>query len=286
VEPIAKTDRLKLLSDRLAAYTVTVNILYLGDIMGEPGMQVLERQLPQVRRDHALDFVVAQAENTTEGRGIAPGDFARLRTAGVDFCTGGNWSLWRDEIVSAMSDPVQPIIRPANYPAGTPGLGYKYADTPKGRVLVVSLLGQIVGRDADKPLDNPLQIIDNILANAEPRVATIVNLHGDFSSEKVIIGHYLDGRVSMVVGDHWHVPTADARVLPKGTAHQTDVGMCGVLNASLGITFESVIPRWRDGHQTRNVLATSGPYQFNGLLATVDETTGLATNVQQLQIIA
>jgi hypothetical protein len=262
-----------------------VNILYIGDIMGEPGIQVVEKQLPQIRREYAVDFVVAQAENTTQGRGITPEDFARLRKAGVDFCTGGNWSLWRDEIVPSMSDQLQPIIRPANYPVGTPGLGYKYADTPKGRVLVVSLLGQIVGRDSDKPLDNPLQTIDNILTNAEPHVATVVNLHGDFSSEKVIIGHYLDGRVSMVVGDHWHVPTADARVLPKGTAHQTDVGMCGVLDASLGITFESVIPRWRDGHQTRNVLATAGPFQFNGLLATVDNATGLTTEVTRLQII-
>lgn len=262
-----------------------MNILYLGDIMAEPGIQVLERQLPILRRERQIDFVVAQAENTSEGRGITPNDFARLRAAGVDFCTGGNWSLWRDEIAPIMNDPAQPIIRPANYPAGTPGLGYKYADTPKGRVLVISLLGQIVGRDADKPLDNPLQVVDKILASAEPHVATVVNLHGDFSSEKVIIGHYLDGRVSVVVGDHWHVPTADARVLPKGTVHQTDVGMCGVLNASLGITFDSVVPRWRDGMQTRNQLASDLPFQFNALLATVDERTGLATAAQQIQII-
>jgi 2',3'-cyclic-nucleotide 2'-phosphodiesterase len=264
-----------------------MNILYVGDVMGEPGMRVLERVLPGLRRERSIDLVIAQAENTTEGRGISVADFARLRKAGVDFCTGGNWSLWRDEINSAMSDPTQPIVRPANYPAGTPGRGYKYVDTPKGRVLVVSLLGQIVGRDADKPIDNPLQIIDQILEEQkdEQKVATVINLHGDFSSEKVIIGHYLDGRASMVVGDHWHVPTADARVLPKGTAHQTDVGMCGVLNASLGITFESVIPRWRDGQQTRNVLADSGPLQFNGLLVAVDDSTGLATSAEHVQQI-
>lgn len=262
-----------------------MNILYVGDVMGEPGMKVLERHLAKLRAQHSIDLVVAQAENTTEGRGISLDDFKRLRKAGVDFCTGGNWSLWRDEITQAMNDPAQPVIRPANYPVGTAGMGYKYVDTAKGKVLVVSLLGQIVGRDSDKPLDNPLHVIDAILASAEPRVATVVNFHGDFSSEKVIIGHYLDGKVSMVVGDHWHVPTADARVLPKGTAHQTDVGMCGVLNASLGITFESVIPRWHDGRQTRNVLADAGPYQFNALLAEIDERSGLATAVQNLQII-
>lgn len=264
-----------------------MKILYLGDVMGEPGLQLIERLLPGLRREHNVDFVVAQAENTTEGRGISVLDFARLRKAGVDACTGGNWSLWREEIVPAMQDSMQPIVRPANYPAGTPGLGHKFVDSPKGRVLIVSLLGKIVGRDADKPLDNPLHVIDEILeATADqPHVATVVNFHGDFSSEKVIIGHYLDGRASVVVGDHWHVPTADARVLPGGTAHQTDVGMCGVLNASLGITFDSVIPRWRDEHATRNVLETNGPFQLNGLVAEIDEQTGLALSATQLQLI-
>lgn len=257
-----------------------MNILYIGDVMSELGMQAVERCLPQLRREHELDLVIAQAENTTAGRGISVADFARLRKAGIDFCTGGNWSLWLDEIAPAMSDPAQPIIRPANYPAGTPGLDYKYAQCAKGAVLLVSLMGQIVGRDADKPMDNPLQKIDAILELEKdtPKVATIVNLHGDYSSEKVIVGHYLDGRVSMVVGDHWHVPTADARVLPRGTAHQTDVGMCGALNGSLGITLESVIPRWRDGLQTRNQLIESGPLQFNALLVEVDEHTGLASS--------
>lgn len=262
-----------------------MNILYLGDVMGEAGIRLLERQLPSLRSEKSIDFVVAQAENTTEGRGISLADFTRLKKAGVDACTGGNWSLWRDEINAAMSDPNQPIVRPANYPSGTPGIGYKYVPSPKGLVLVISLLGQIVGRDSGKPIDNPLQVIDSILAAeaSNERAACVVNLHGDFSSEKVIIGHYLDGKASLVVGDHWHVPTADARVLPKGTAHQTDVGMCGVLNASLGITLESVIPRWRDEVQTRNVLASEGPFQLNGLLAQI--ANGLAVSVESINRI-
>jgi len=263
-----------------------MNILYVGDVMGEPGLTLLERTLPALRKEHDIDFVVAQAENTTGGRGISVQDFARLRKAGVDACSGGNWSLWRDEIIPAMSDPSQPIVRPANYPASTAGKGYKYVATPKGQVLLVSLLGQIVGRDADKPVDNPLQVIDTILEEhkAEPKIATIINFHGDFSSEKVIIGHYLDGRATLVVGDHWHVPTADARVLPKGTAHQTDVGMCGALDASLGISFSSVVPRWRDGVQTRNVLEERGPRQFNALLVESDDSTGLALSARSINL--
>lgn len=263
-----------------------MKILYVGDVMAEPGIDVLARVLPELRRQRAIDMVVAQAENVTDGKGISPTDFARLKAAGVDACTGGNWTLHREEIIPSLSDPAQPIVRPANYPEGTPGLGYKTVEKAGKKVLVVSLLGQIVGRDADKSVDNPLQTIDAILQQYEsqPLDAVVVNLHGDFSSEKVVLGHYLDGRATMVVGDHWHVPTADARVLPGGTAHMTDVGMCGVLNASLGVTYDSIIPRWRDHQQTRNVLATEPPYQFNGLLVTTNGQ-GLAESAEHIQQI-
>ncbi|CAN5412093.1 TIGR00282 family metallophosphoesterase [soil metagenome] len=262
-----------------------MKILYVGDVMGEAGLGVVERVLPNLRLERQIDLVVAQAENVTEGKGVSLDDFARLKKAGVDFCTGGNWSLHRSEIIPSLSDPAQPIIRPANYPADTPGLGWKYTSTRVGKVLVISLLGQIVGKDAEKPVDNPLHVVDEILESQKgvERVATVVNFHGDFSSEKVVIGHYLDGRVSMVIGDHWHVPTADARVLPGGTAHQTDVGMCGTLDSSLGVEYDSIIPRWKTGHPTRNILAHDQPYQFNGLLVKVNEMA-LADSVEQIQL--
>jgi metallophosphoesterase (TIGR00282 family) len=262
-----------------------MRILYLGDIMAEPGIKLVERVLPTLRREENIDLVIAQAENLSEGKGIKPEDFARLRATGVDFGTGGNHSIYRPEVYGQLSDPNFPIIRPANYPVDVPGIGYKYADTSKGKVLVVSLLGQIVGKDADKPMENPLKCIDRIL-EAEagtPHVATVVNFHGDFSSEKMIIGYYLDGRVTAVIGDHWHVATADAEVLPKGTAHMTDVGMCGSLDSSLGVRFDSLIPRWRDGHVTHNELELGGRMQFNALLIDVDETTGLATATKHIR---
>jgi metallophosphoesterase (TIGR00282 family) len=264
-----------------------MNILYVGDVMAETGIQTVEQLLPGLRSELALGFVVAQAENVTNGKGISPSDMNRLQAAGVDAFSGGNHSLHIPQISDNMNDPSSPIIRPANYPAGTPGLGYKYVKTPTGDVLIISLLGQIVGRDADKPVDNPLQVIDSILSAEKhlPRLATIVNFHGDFSSEKVIIGHYLDGQVTAVIGDHWHVPTADARVLPGGTAHMTDVGMCGALDASLGVKFESVIPRWRDGTQSRNIMETQGPRQFNALLVEVDTQSGRAVSTRHIRHI-
>lgn len=254
--------------------------------MGPPGLELVERELPKLRQDMNLDFVIAQSENVSGGRGCLPQDFKRLKKAGVDFCTGGNWSLWEKSIIPQLSDPNQPIVRPANYPEGTPGLGWKYVPAAFGKVLIVSLLGQTVGRDSRLKLDNPLKLIEQILETEKDvnKVATIVNFHGDFSSEKVVIGHYLDGRVSAVIGDHWHVPTADGRILPKGTAHLTDAGMVGVLNASLGVKTDIIVGRWRDEQASKNELELAGPFQFNGFTFDVDTNTGLAVSASQVNL--
>lgn len=264
-----------------------MNVLYIGDVMAEPGIKVVEKLLPGLRQEYKLDLVIAQSENLSDGKGIRRADFKRLKKAGVDFCTGGNHSFQREEIFPELNDPNQPIIRPANYPAGTPGLGYKYAHTTKGDVLVISLLGKIVGKDAEMLVDNPLKVVDDILESQKdvPHVATILNFHGDYSSEKLIIGYYLDGRVSGVIGDHWHIATADADVLPKGTAHITDVGMCGSLDSSLGVKFDSLIYRWREGKPTQNIIETEGRMQFNALCMDIDEATGLARSAQQIRRI-
>jgi 2',3'-cyclic-nucleotide 2'-phosphodiesterase len=262
-----------------------MRLLYVGDIMGDLGIKTVSGLLKDIKKDNKVDVVIAQAENVTDGKGISIKDFAELQAIGIDFCTGGNWTLHLDEIHPSLEDENQPIIRPANYLHGTPGKRYKYLKTKHGDILVVSLLGKIVGKDADMLLDNPLDTVDKILLSQEavPKVATIVNFHGDYSSEKVVIGHYLDGRVSAVVGDHWHVPTADGRILPNGTAHISDVGMCGALNSSLGVKLPVIYKRWKDNIVGRNELETVGPCQFNGVVIEVDEDTGLATKLTQIQ---
>jgi metallophosphoesterase (TIGR00282 family) len=258
-----------------------VRILYIGDIVGDPGIETVAQVLPSLKAEKQINLVIAQAENVTSGKGISVADFRKLQKHGVDFCTGGNWTLHNQEVIQLLEDRSEPIIRPANYPEGTPGLGYKYI----GDTLIVSLLGNIVGKDSEQAVDNPLKAIDQILEKEHGNYKQlVVNLHGDYSSEKVIIGHYLDGKATLVVGDHWHVPTADARILPGGTAHITDVGMCGALDASLGVTFDSVIPRWRDGRHTRNQLELSGQKQFNAVLVESDKN-GLTKSIQQIQTI-
>jgi len=255
--------------------------------MAEPGVLVVEQLLPELKKEHSVDLVIAQAENLSNGRGILPDDYKRILKAGVDFCTGGNWSLNEPKIIPFLNDPNSPIIRPANYPSGTEGLGYKYIQTESGNVLVISILGNVVGRDANKKIDNPLKVIDEILESQKQfsKVATVVNFHGDYSSEKLVFGFYLDGRVSAVIGDHWHVPTADAMVLKGGTAHITDVGMCGTVYSSLGVKTDTIIERWRDNKLIKNDIELEGPLQLNALLFEVDEKTGLCLSAEYIRRI-
>jgi len=262
-----------------------MNILYVGDVMGGMGIRALEKFLPEVVREEKIDVVIAQSENVTEGKGFSIEDYQRLKKLGVHGFTGGNWTLHREETKQLLENAEIPVTRPANYPEGTAGLPYKVLKLNGRNILLISLLGSIVGKDANKEMDNPLNCIDRILNMLSKEVfdAVIVNFHGDYSSEKVVIGHYLDGQVSAVVGDHWHVPTAEARVLTNGTEHITDVGMVGSLDSSLGVTFESIVPRWKEGKHTQNELVQSGPLQFNAVLIKVeDQKTTLS--IKQIRI--
>lgn len=265
-----------------------MNILYLGDVMGSVGLEVVEQLLPEIIHEKSVDVVIAQAENVTEGKSISIDDMKNLQKIGVDFFTGGNHTPSRPEIHVALEDIDQPIIGPANM-HDCPGPGFKEFKKDGNKILVVSLLGDTFSSRNPNGIskDNPLSEIDKILhENIDNNFdAIVVNFHGDFSSEKRVIGHYLDGRVTAVVGDHWHVPTADASVLPKGTAHITDVGMCGSLDSSLGVKFESIIPRWRDNVQTKNELETEGRRQLNAVLVTTQENSHRAVSIEQIQRI-
>lgn len=263
-----------------------MKILYIGDVMAAPGRKIVADILPELRQELALDFVIAQAENSdNSGKGPGVQDLADMQAVGVDYFTGGNHSLKGADSEAVYGDKTQPTTRPANLITDV-GKGWDIVESPRGKVLIVSLLGQIVG-NRQPEVTNPLETIDAILEKTadEPLVATIVNFHGDYSSEKRVIGYYLDGRVSAVIGDHWHVPTADALVLPKGTAHITDVGMCGTLHSSLGVTIDTIVHRWKTAHPSKNVIEEDGPLQFNAVLIDVDTQTGLSRSIQQIQRI-
>jgi 2',3'-cyclic-nucleotide 2'-phosphodiesterase len=261
-----------------------MKLLYLGDIMGRPGRKTVKHFLSDLIAEHGIDFVVAQGENLSSGKGMQIKAVEDMLASGVNFLTAGDWTLHREDIYPWLDDPSKPVIRPANYPEGTPGRGYKLVDTAHGRILIVSLLGQTVGYRAPENLANPLRTIDTILEETkhESLIARIVNFHGDFSSEKLVIGQYLAGRVTAVIGDHWHIPTADARILPGGTAHITDVGMVGSRDSSLGIKTDVIVKRWLADERSRNELETDGVMQLCGLLIDINTTTAQAVHLEQI----
>lgn len=261
-----------------------MNILYLGDIMGRPGRDIVAKLLPGLREEFAVDLVIAQAENVSHGKSMSTHHMRSLQRAGIDFFTGGNHTTERPSIHALLADPNEPVIAPINQPGTEPSWGAKTIVTLKGNVLCVSLLGTIFP-NVEAPMTNPLRAIDDVLRQTAKQdfVARIVNFHGDWSSEKRVVGYYLDGRVTAVIGDHWHVPTADAMVLPNGTAHITDVGMCGTLHSSLGIALKNIIDRWKDQKATKNLMDEDKPYQLNAVLVTVNAKTGLAKSITQIQ---
>ncbi|MBW3568703.1 YmdB family metallophosphoesterase [Candidatus Parcubacteria bacterium] len=263
-----------------------MKILYIGDVMAEPGRRAVIQYLGDAKNRPGPDFVIAQVENADDaGKGAGPKEIRELQEAGVDFFTGGNHSLLGKESEKLFAEPNVPAIRPANLKTEI-GSGWKVVETKHGNILFASILGQTVSSNPAE-IDNPLKTIDkilNVLSNQQ-LAASIINFHGDFSSEKRVFGYYLDSRASAVIGDHWHVPTADAMVLPGGTAHITDVGMCGTLHSSLGVKTPVIAERWKFGKSSRNEIEQSGPLQFNAVLLDIDETTGLARSIEHIQRI-
>lgn len=257
-----------------------MKILYIGDIVAKIGRRAVAQLLPELKNKKQIDFVIAQSENMSTGNGITLKSVKEMQDAGVDFFTGGNHSFKKREGVELMNDPKNNIIRPANYPGNTPGRGWQIAETPFGNILIINVLGQTFN---GPQLDHPLKVIDSILDETkdEKLSATIVDFHGDLTSEKVGVGFYLDGRVSAVVGSHIHVSTADAKVLPGGTAHITDVGMVGPIDSILGVKKEVILERWLNQLPNKFENPTTGTVQFSSVLIDVDKA-GKAKTIEQI----
>ncbi len=250
--------------------------------MGAPGVQSIKQLLPSVIEQCNPDVIIAQSENVTNGKSMSPADMDTLMGMGIDVFSGGNHSFDRKDLMPLLKDDSQPVIAPANM-TENPGTGMYRHTSPKGDVVVISILATIFMKGKPILATNGMHVIDDMINGlASKPVAIIVNIHGDYSSDKRAFGYYLDGRVSAVIGDHWHTPTADAQILPGGTAHITDVGMCGTVHSILGVKTDNILTRMRDGVRNENELEENGPLQINALCVDVDETTGLAREVEQI----
>jgi metallophosphoesterase (TIGR00282 family) len=246
----------------------------IGDVIGKPGRQAIRRLVPDLRREHRIDLVIANGENTAGGFGITAETAYELLESGVDILTSGN-HIWDQKEIIPHLDRGLPLLRPANYP-DAPGQGYLVRD----RVMVMNLMGRVFMQPIDCPFRTASRLLEQVAAQEAPAVI-IVDFHAEATSEKQAMGWYLDGRVSVMVGTHTHVGTVDARILPKGTAYITDVGMTGPVNSVIGSDSAAVIQRFLTGMPQRLPVA-EGPVVMNSVMVDVDPQTGKAQAIQRL----
>jgi 2',3'-cyclic-nucleotide 2'-phosphodiesterase len=252
-----------------------MKLLFCGDIVGRAGRAAVTEMLPRLRRDLELDFIVVNGENAAGGFGITETICQQLYAAGVDVITTGN-HVWDQKGTTEFIQRHPRLLRPDNYPPGTPGNGYGLFEARGGqRVMVMNVMGRLFM----EPLDDPFAAVTERLAGfrlGETAEAILIDVHAEATSEKQALGHYLDGRVSAVVGSHTHVPTSDARVLPGGTAFITDAGMCGDYESVIGVAKAVPIARFTRKLPTDRMAPADGPATLCGLLVETDDATGLA----------
>jgi 2',3'-cyclic-nucleotide 2'-phosphodiesterase len=264
------------MSDRAAR----LRCMVIGDIIGKPGRLAVVASLRDLRAELDLDLVVANGENLAAGAGLTPSLAEELFANGVDVITSGN-HIWDKREIYDYLDSGRPVLRPMNYPDDAPGKGWLLATLPDGdHVAVINAMGRVFMNQ----LDSPFAAMDSLLDGAaEPLPPVrIVDFHCEITSEKNAMGWYLDGRVTAVLGTHTHVPTADARLLPKGTAYISDVGMTGPRDSVIGFSLETVLPRFLTHLPTRFAVA-DGPVSFNAVVVEADRATGRALSISQIQ---
>jgi metallophosphoesterase (TIGR00282 family) len=262
-----------------------MRVLFIGDIFGRPGRTIVRDRLPELVRSREIDLVIANGENAAGGFGITPQIAEELFDLGISAITTGNHIWDKREIIeyfnSANGDAAHParrIVRPANYPAGTPGFGMFEGTVGQTSFAVINVQGRVFLPSND----DPFRVADQLLARTKAKII-LVDVHAEATSEKCALGWYLDGRATAVFGTHTHIPTADTRILPKGTAYQTDVGMTGPYDSVIGVQKELVIQRFLTGMPARWEPAT-GEVHFCGVYFECDEATGRATAVERIML--
>ena len=252
-----------------------LTILFLGDVVGEPGRNAVIARLPQLKEQHGIDFTIVNGENAAGGRGITGKITIELLRAGVSVITTGD-HIWDQKDVVAFLNLEPRLLRPVNYPAGAPGGGSIVLETAKGKVGVIN----VQCRTFMQPiLENPFHAAEAAVTKMREETKNIVvDVHGETTSEKIAIGRFLDGKVSAVVGTHTHVQTADEQIFPGGTAFMCDAGMCGPVNSILGRAIEPIMNRFISNLPASFPVA-GGEVRLRGALIEVDETTGRAVRI-------
>ena len=255
-----------------------LTVLFLGDIVGEPGRNAVIGRLPELKAKHALDFIIVNGENAAGGRGITGKITIDLLRAGVSVVTTGD-HIWDQKDIMAFLDLEPRLLRPLNYPDGAPGSGSIVLETPKGRIGVIN----VQARTFMQPiLENPFLAVEPAVRKMREETSSIVvDAHGETTSEKIALGRFLDGKVSAVIGTHTHVQTADEQIFPGGTAFMCDAGMCGPVNSILGRKIEPIMNRFISNLPASFPVA-GGEVRLHGALIEIDESTGRALRITRI----
>src|SRR6476646_11484308 len=251
-----------------------MKILMIGDVVAKPGRVAVLERIQDLREQHQVDLAIMNAENLAGGFSVTPALCEQLFATGIDVMTSGNHIFDKKEAIDYIRKQPR-LVRPANYPPNTPGLGFWSGEVKGTRVAVINVMGRVFM----PPSDDPFRIVDQVLQSLpENTTVRLVDMHAEATSEKVAMGWHLDGRVSAVVGTHTHVQTADERILPQGTAYLTDAGMTGPHDSIIGMEREPSLARFLTGLPTKFEPATGNP-RLNGVIVDADDATGKATGI-------
>jgi len=255
-----------------------LTVLFLGDVVGEPGRNAVIARLPELKEQHGIDFIVVNGENSAGGRGITGKITIDLLRAGVSVITTGD-HIWDQKDILSFIDTEPRLLRPVNYPPGAPGSGSIVLETAKGKVAVIN----VQCRTFMQPiLENPFRAMEETVAKVRAETPNIiVDVHGETTSEKIAMGRFLDGKVSAVIGTHTHVQTADEQILPGGTAFLCDAGMCGPVNSILGRAIEPIMNRFVSNMPAPFPVA-AGEVRLHGALIEIDEKSGCAARIMRI----
>jgi len=260
----------------------TLRVLFIGDVVGAAGRSIFQKHIDRVKKAHNINAVIVNGENCAHGRGITVKNVRFFKHNSVDVITSGN-HIWRHKEIYAYLDEHNDLLRPANFPAATPGVGVTTFVVEGHRIGIVNLQGRVFMKEL---IDCPFYKADTIVEKLKEKTNIIfVDFHAEATSEKMALSFFLDGRVSGIVGTHTHVQTADERILPGGTAHITDLGMTGSFNSMLGMKKDPIIHNFLTALPVKFTPDASAPFVMSGAWIEVDTQTGKAVNIQRVMII-
>lgn len=258
-----------------------MDILFIGDVVSSQSIDVIEQMIRRLRQEEPIDLVIANGENIHKHNGLTESLYRDLISAGVDVVTMGN-HCWDQSQIYQFIDEADRLVRPFNYPPGTPGSGYCVVDVLHKQVAIIAALGNVDVSTLTSPFQHIHELVDSLRVEGIRHI--IVDIHAEATSEKMAFGYYLDGKVSAVLGTHTHVPTADARILPEGTAYQTDVGMTGPYESVIGMDITASVSRFVTQRRVRFEQASKGPIICCATKIKLDDN-GIATEVATIQAL-